>query len=57
MIYKVDNDWWIIAVDSDVSGISGLELRRWFESANCSDMYRWWHPLDHRYGVWLSTGF
>lgn len=53
-ITKVDGNYWYIAVDTDMSGISGDMLRSWFENVNCSDMYRWWHPRDHVWGVWVE---
>jgi hypothetical protein len=53
-ITKVGGNYWYVAVDTDMSGISGEMLRRRFETVNCSDMYRWWHPKDHEYGVWLT---
>ena len=53
-ITKVGGNYWYIAVDTDMSGISGAMLRKWFETVNCSDMYRWWHPKDHDYGIWLD---
>ena len=53
-ITKVGGNYWYVAVDTDMSGISGGMLRDWFATVNCSDMYRWWHPKDHEYGVWLD---
>ena len=48
------DDYWYISQNTDMGGVSGEEFRDWWEGVNCSDRYRWWHPRDHMYGVWVD---